>query len=91
MILPTKGILPREALLSIGAEILRHLREPKTVSRVWHELTRKRAEVSDDLKETAELTFDWFILALDLLFILGAVELHHGLLQRTITPKETAA
>lgn len=35
MILPTKGISPSKALLSIGAGILRELDEPKTVSRLW--------------------------------------------------------
>ena len=37
MILPTKRITAERALLGIGAEVLRLLEEPKTVSRLWNE------------------------------------------------------
>ena len=65
MILPTKHIRPERALLTIGAEVLGCLREPMTVSRVWDELRNRRGETS----EPSAITYDWFILALDLLFI----------------------
>ncbi len=35
MILPTKGILPRKALISIGGDVLRTLDDAQTVSRLW--------------------------------------------------------
>ena len=35
MILPTKGLALDRALLSVGAEVLRRLDRPKTVSRLW--------------------------------------------------------
>lgn len=67
MILPTKGIGPDKALLSIGAFILRDLDEPKTVSRLWADLRRVEEGPPD-------LTFDWFVLALDLLYLMGTLD-----------------
>lgn len=79
MILPTKGILPRQALISIGGEILRRLDESKTVSRLWHDVQDGRTE----------LTFEWFVLALDLLFILGVVDCERGRIRRVSIPRST--
>lgn len=67
MILPTKGIAPDKALLSIGAFILRDLDEPKTVSRIWADLRRVEEGPPD-------LTFDWFVLGLDLLYLVGTLD-----------------
>lgn len=67
MILPTKGIGSDKALLSIGALILRDLDEPKTVSRLWADLRRVEGGPPD-------LTFDWFVLALDLLYMMGTLD-----------------
>lgn len=78
MILPTKGILPREALLSIAAEVLRTLDDVKTVSRLWDDF--RKASDPD-----AEVSFDWFVLALDLLYILGAIDLDRGRIRRLTT------
>ena len=71
MILPTKGIGSDKALLSIGALILRDLDEPKTVSRLWADLRRVEEGAPD-------LTFDWFVLALDLLYLMGTLDYHGG-------------
>jgi hypothetical protein len=76
MILPTKGIPPQQALVAMGGEILRLLTEAKTVSRLWGEF-RKRNE------QGVETDFDWFVLSLDLLFLVGAVEFERGRIQRT--------
>ena len=76
MILPTKGIEADRALLSVGAEILRRLDETKTVSRLWEEFREERRECS-------RVTFEWFVLSMDLLFLLGLVELDHGRIGRT--------
>ena len=73
MILPTKGITSKKALLSIGALILDDLDESKTVSRLWSNM-RNREDASPDL------TFDWFVLALDLLHIMGTIEYYNGLI-----------
>ncbi len=71
MILPTKGVGSDKALLSIGALILRDLDEPKTVSRLWADL-RRVEEGSPDL------TFDWFVLSLDLLYLMGTLDYSGG-------------
>jgi len=78
MILPTKGITPRRALVSLGGEVLRLLTESKTVSRLWEDLRTARAPCTD-------VTFDWFILSLDLLFFLGAIEFERGRIRRVAT------
>jgi hypothetical protein len=65
----------RRTLLGIGAEVIALLDEPKTVSRVWSDLKASRGV--HDLR----LSFDWFVLALDLLFSIDAVELYRGRLQ----------
>jgi hypothetical protein len=72
MILPSKHLAPERALLTIGASVLNDLGEPKTVSRLWADMRATRP---------AE-RYDWFVLALDLLFILGAVDHDHGRLRR---------
>lgn len=78
MILPTKHIRPERALLTVGAEILVCLREPMTVSRVWDELRQRRGETL----EPSAITYDWFVLALDLLFIVRAVDFDSGVLRK---------
>ena len=78
MILPSKHLPQDRALLSVGAVILRHLSHPITVSAMW-ELMRRR---SSDNKMSSRLRYEGFVLALDLLFLIGAVELHDGLLVR---------
>lgn len=77
MILPTKGISPETALLAVGGRILMLLREPKTVSRVWDELTR-------DAAAQATTTYEWFVLALDMLYAMGLLELERGRLRRCL-------
>jgi hypothetical protein len=72
MILPTKHISENEAILGVGATILGHLDSPITVSGLW-ERTKVESNVG---------TFERFVLAADLLFIIGAIELRDGLLVR---------
>ncbi|MER6717656.1 MULTISPECIES: ABC-three component system middle component 6 [Streptomyces] len=69
MILPTKGIPADRALLTIGAQIIKELDEPSTVSGLWHLVRSGRAQT----EWSTPLTFDWFVLALDLLFAVGAI------------------
>ena len=75
MILPTKGIAPDRALISVGARVLQLLSEPKTVSRVWDEIRTATPPLSG-------ISFDWFVLSLDLLFAVGAIDLERGRLHR---------
>jgi hypothetical protein len=78
MILPTKHIRPNRALLSVGGDLLSCLREPLTVSRLWDEVRAARG----GSPEAAPINYDWFILSLDLLCMLGAVELDRGLIRK---------
>lgn len=73
MILPTKRLPENRALLTVGGRILGLLSEPKTVSRLWAELKRLHSGQA----ASPSVTFDWFVLALDLLYALNAVELDH--------------
>ncbi len=79
MILPSKGIPASKALITVGGEVLEILSDSSlSVSGLWlqHSDTRKVAE-------SADISYDWFILSLDLLFLLGAVQLTDlGLLRR---------
>ena len=79
MILPTKHIRPDRALLAVGADVLGILREPMTVSRLWDEIRTARS----DRSVSAPINYDWFVLALDLLFIVKAVRFDRGLVQKT--------
>ena len=78
MILPTKHIRPDRALFAVGADVLGCLREPMTVSRLWDEIRSARA----DRTVSAPISYDWFVLALDLLFMVKAVQFVRGLLQK---------
>ena len=77
MILPTKHMATSRALLGVGASVLRALSTPKTMSALWDEI-----RAGDGRETQAVIDYKWFVLALDLLFMLGAVELAQGVLQR---------
>lgn len=79
MILPTKTLPPSRSLLGVGANLLRLLDEPKPVSRLWPEVKAAYEQIPD----APPISFGWFVLALDLLFLLNAVKLDHG---RLVTP-----
>lgn len=78
MILPSKHLPQDRALLTVGAAILRHLSHPVTVSALWEQMPR--AAVGH--KASSPMRYDGFVLALDLLFLIGAIELRDGLLVR---------
>lgn len=75
MILPTKHLRPDRSLIAIGGEILVLLSEPKTVSRLWEEFRGVRST------HAAPVTYEWFVLGIDLLFLLGAVRFDGGRVQ----------
>ena len=78
MILPSKHLSQDRALLTVGAAILRHLSHPVTVSALWEQMPRS----ASDQKAPPQLRYDGFVLALDLLFLISALELREGLLVR---------
>jgi len=74
LILPTKNLGERRVLLTIGAAVLENLERPQSLSALWHRMR-------DDYVG-AELTFDWFVLSLDLLYTVGAVDYRSGRLHK---------
>jgi hypothetical protein len=82
MILPSKHLPQDRALLTVGAHVLTFLARPKTVSSLWEELNRHEVGLT---AMPRRITYDWFVLALDLLYALGAIELDSGLVARRTT------
>ena len=80
MILPTKHIPENGSLLGVGGTILALLSEREaTVSSLWEGVQEARSE-------TGRVSFDWFILSLDLLFAMGSVRMDRGGLKRKTCP-----
>ena len=72
MILPTKHISTEHSLIGVGAKILEKLDSSTTVTGLW-----------EQVKNIPEVKVYWkFVLALDLLFMLGALDLKEGLLRK---------
>jgi hypothetical protein len=70
------------ALLSIGADILRRLDRPKTVSLLWDSVRDRKSS----LLET--VSYDWFLLSLNLLYALGAIDLEDGRISKRLSLQE---
>ena len=73
MILPTKHSPQNEALIGVGATLLAHLNTPLTVSGLWERLK----------SEPNVGTFERFVLASNLLYLIGAIDMQDGLVVRT--------
>lgn len=83
MILPSKFLPADRSLIVIGGEALAQLvGAPRTVSELW-ERTRAARPVG-----SSHITFDWFALALSLLYAIGAVKLENGLIHLAKTGVE---
>ena len=65
---------PTRSLLGVGASVLRLLDEPKPVSRLWDDFKIRRST----LRGSPTITFAWFVLALDALFIMGLIDHDRG-------------
>lgn len=83
MILPSKHLPQDRALLTVGGHILTFLARPKTVSALWEELNKHDGNLT--VTTPRRITYDWFLLALDLLFALGTIELDGGLVTRSMS------
>jgi hypothetical protein len=79
MILPTKHLSAERALLTGGARIIALLDEPRTTSALWDKIRLKR----DIRGGRTPTSYDWFVLSLDLLFAIGAVEFRNGLIWKS--------
>lgn len=71
MILPTKHLPLDKSTLGGAAIVLRNMPDRPTVSELWERVSGQGIP-----------TFDQFVAALDLLFLLGAVEHRNGRLTR---------
>ncbi len=76
MILPTKHIRPDRSLFGVGAQLLEILDRPMTASKLWDEFRTRHSASGTH----APISYRWFVLALDLLFIIGALDVNRGLL-----------
>lgn len=74
MILPSKHISQDYALLGVGAILLNEIDRPRTVTQLWESVRRVKTVGN----------FERFVLALDMLYIVGAVHLEDGLIARTV-------
>jgi hypothetical protein len=74
VILPGKHLQQDRALLGVGAEILSHLDEERTVSELWERVRSTRSP------KATPLSFDWFILALTFLYAIAAIDLADGVI-----------
>jgi hypothetical protein len=72
MILPTKHVSTSYSLIGLGAKIIEHLNYPRTVSSLWNAVC--------SIKEIG--TFERFVLTLDFLYTIGAIDLDVGLIRR---------
>lgn len=77
MLMPTKHIKTENALIGVGAEVLSLLDRDKTVSRLFSDLQEDRRE-----NELSTIHFDWFLLAMDFLFSIGAIRFDSGLIKK---------
>lgn len=71
MILPTKGITPDRSILAVGGDLLDLLDSPLSVSNLWSRYLNFRKQMGLE----RPVNFDWFVLTLDFLFSIGAINL----------------
>ncbi|MES9874575.1 MAG: ABC-three component system middle component 6 [Candidatus Sedimenticola sp. 6PFRAG7] len=74
MILPGKHLKHDRALIGIGSQILEVIEDEYTVSELWEHVQVSR------LPQASPLSYDWFILALSFLYMIGAIDYDHGLI-----------
>lgn len=72
MILPTKHIPTAQSLLGSGAGVLGLLGQERTVTDLWERVRRTEVTTS----------YPRFLLSLDFLFVIGAVDMREGFIRR---------
>lgn len=82
MILPDKHLPEDRSLLGVGADILRGLDHPCTVSEAWERFSELRRHSATN----QPISFDWFAKALTFLFAISAVHVRDGLLEAEVAP-----
>ncbi|MFW9890546.1 MAG: ABC-three component system middle component 6 [Candidatus Thorarchaeota archaeon] len=71
MILPDKTLILSNTLLGWGARILDKLHTVHTVSSLW-----------EDIRHERRISFQKYVLSLDLLYIFGLVDITEGVVRR---------
>ena len=71
MILPTKHIRISESLIGLGGFLLKLLNEPLTIDKLWIKFSKYNNE-----RLPAYHNFDNLVLSLNLLFIMGIIEIN---------------
>ena len=79
MILPTKHIRPDRCLIGLGGEVIGALERPMTMSTLWDVIRRRRSVDTG----SPVVDYRWFVLTLDLLYIISAIEFERGVIRRT--------
>jgi len=74
MILPTKNISKENSLLWIGGAILSILDRPSDISKLWDKL-KVRTRIN---------SFEYYVLALDLLFITGTIDIENNRISKRV-------
>lgn len=78
MILPTKHLSPDRAIITVASEIFKLINHHSTVSSVWNDFRGN----NEACARQGEIPYDWFILSLDFLYLIGAIEECNGNLTR---------
>lgn len=76
MILPSKHISYQRCLLNIGARIIEEMSKPLTIYDLWECFREK------EKKRGIPTSYNQFILTLDFLYSIGAINLRDGYLKR---------
>ncbi|MDZ4858306.1 MAG: ABC-three component system middle component 6 [Candidatus Hydrogenedentes bacterium] len=79
MILPTKHLQAERSLIVLGAQLLAQLTCPITVSELWRSFSDSKQSA---IQRPITITFDQFILSLDFLFIIGAIDINQNLIAK---------
>lgn len=80
MILPSKHLSPDRAIITVASEVFELINNRSTVSSTWNDLQEKRR----GCKWKSEIPYDWFILSLDFLYLIGCIEVDNGRLTKVI-------
>ena len=72
MLFPAKHIRLSESLLGLGAFILKFIGAPKNIDRLWSEVR----QVNNSSYFPAHHSYNNFLLALDYLYSIGAIDLN---------------
>ncbi len=77
VLLPNKYIHEERTIIKAGGRLISLLEDPMTVTQVW-----EKYKIIQDKSQLPQVPFDLFILTLDFLYAIGAIEFKKGKLWR---------